>query len=63
MLTENNYQRGLTELEEMKYTIEYNKLFIMTIVCSGLAQWLLDHEYSADLTDEQRSALECITSK
>ena len=63
MLSENKYQQGLAKLEEIKYTVEYDKTQIMNIICSCLASWLLNHEYSADLTEEQISALECITNK
>lgn len=63
MLTQDKYDQGLNILEFIKYNIEYDKSPIFNIVRSGLASKLLTHEYAVDLTDEQRSALECVINK
>ena len=57
MLTSNKYQNGLNSLEKIKYNINYCKIPLFDIVCSGLADKLLNHEYSIELTEEQIKVL------
>ncbi len=57
MLTSDKYQEGLNTLEKTKYNINYCKIPMFDIVCSGLANTLLNHEYSEELTEEQKQLL------
>lgn len=57
MLTSDKYQEGLNALEKSKYNINYCKIPIFDIVCSGLANALLNHEFSEELTEEQKQVL------
>ena len=63
MLTENNYNKGIQILEQIKYNIAYDKAPLFDIVYCGLAMKLLNHEYNNELTEEQRSALQEIANK
>lgn len=63
MLTYNNYLKGITLNEYVKYNIEYDKLPLFNVVCSGLASRLLSHNYADELTEEQRVKLETIKNK
>lgn len=63
MLTEDKYTNGLTTLEQMKYNINYCKAPLFDTVCVGLADRLLNHEYSTELTEEQKEALNNIIQK
>ena len=57
MLTSDKYQEGLNTLEKTKYNINYCKMSMFDIICSGLANTLLNHEYSEELTEEQKQLL------
>lgn len=57
MLTSDKYQEGLSTLEKTKYNINYCKKLLFDVVCSGLANTLLNHEYSKELTEEQKQLL------
>jgi hypothetical protein len=57
MLTSDKYQEGLNTLEKSKYNINYCKMPMFDIVCAGLANTLLNHEYSEELTEEQKQLL------
>lgn len=57
MLTSDKYQEGLNTLEKTKYNINYCKIPMFDIVCSGLANKLLNHGYSEELTEEQKQLL------
>ena len=63
MLTYDNYLKGITLNEQIKYNIEYDKSPLFDIVCSGLASRLLSHDYANELTEEQRVKLETIKNK
>lgn len=63
MLTYDNYLKGVTLNEHIKYNIEYDKLPLFDIVCSGLASRLLSYTYADELTEEQRVKLETIKNK
>lgn len=63
MLSNSNYNKGITIHEQIKYNINYNKYPIFSIVYASMADKLLKHEYSNSLTEEQREALNKITSK
>lgn len=52
MLTENNYQIGLKAFEKLKYNINFCKNELFNIVCMGLANTLLNHPYSDQLTED-----------
>lgn len=57
MLTESQYLKSEAIYEQTKYNINYDKKPLFDIVCAGMASRLLSHEYSSDLTDEQKEAL------
>lgn len=57
MLTESQYLKSETIHEQTKYNINYDKKSLFDIVRAGMASRLLSHEYSSDLTDEQKEAL------
>lgn len=63
MLTNGNYEKGMVSHEQIKYNINYDKCPLFDIVCAGMASRLLNHEYSVDLTDEQRDLLQKIINK
>lgn len=63
MLTENNYQIGLKAFEKLKYNINFCKNELFNIVCMGLANTLLNHPYSDQLTEDQRIKLSNLTAK
>ena len=63
MLTDNNYNKSLKILEQMKYNINYDKSHLFEIVCSSMANKLLNHEYNDDLTEHQRDVLQQIANK
>lgn len=63
MLTAEQYNQGLTILEQSKYTIEYDKTSMFVMICSQLAAYLLQHEYANDLTEEQKKILEQLANK
>ena len=57
MITEKDYLKGIKICEQIKYTIDYNKEPLFEIVFKGLVSRLLSHEYSSELTDEQKELL------
>lgn len=57
MLTENNYSKGEAVFEQTKYNINYDKKPLFDIVVAGMVSRLLQHEFSSDLTDEQKELL------
>lgn len=57
MLTESQYLKSEAIHEQTKYNINYDKKPLFDIVRAGMASRLLSHEYSSDLTDEQKEAL------
>lgn len=63
MLSNSNYNKGIAIHEQIKYNIHYNKHPMFDIVCAGMADKLLKHKYNSNLTEEQREALNKITSK
>lgn len=63
MLTDDNYNKGLIILEQLKYNIAYDKAPLFEMIYRELANKLLDHEYNTDLTEEQRNALQEIANK
>lgn len=63
MLNENNYKKGLIIHEQTKYNINYDRQPLFDIICSSLAQRLLDDPFSADLTAEQKEVLNNLINK
>ena len=64
MLTENNYNKGISTLEKIKYNIDYNRNILFNNVIANLAEKLLSAEiFKLDLTDEQLSALTSLINK
>lgn len=57
MLTDNNYLKGIELNEQIKYNIAYERDFLFDVVFAGLASRLLKHEYSEELTEQQKSIL------
>ena len=57
MLTESQYLKSEAIHEQTKYNIHYDKKPLFDVVRVGMASRLLSHEYSSDLTDEQKEAL------
>ena len=57
MLTEANYLKGEAIIERIKYNIDYDKKPLFNIICAGMASRLLQHDYSSELTDEQKELL------
>ena len=63
MLNVNNYNKGISILEQIKYNIKYDRKPLFDIVCAGMADRLLNHEYNDDLTEKQRTILQQIANK
>lgn len=57
MLTNNKYEEGINTLEKIKYNINYCKEPLFNVVLAGFASRLQKHEYSAELTEEQKQVL------
>ena len=60
MLTVNDYNKGIIVHNQIKYSVVHNNAILFDIVCASLADRLLVHEYSVDLTDEKINRLQKI---
>ena len=63
MITENLYKQCLATNDAIKYTVAINNCTIFDLVLKCFAQKLLQHDYSEELTDCQKTKLNEIIQK